>query len=425
MSFDALRKPIAIYISNKTKKRLRMTSVSSEGASLRADPWIFADEIVKTRGAPDTGRVATVYDAKGQLCGVGLYDASSEIAVRLLAQSANGHARYGRINLSTSFIKMQMQDAIVKREVIATQDTNAFRVINGEQDNCPGLIVDRYDAVHVVKLYSLIWCPHFDLIVGVLREAYAAEHIVLRLARNIKSEASRAGLSEGQYLFGPKRDLSAVEYKEDGLSFIADVINGQKTGAFLDQRENRFRLREMTAGQSVLNVFSYTGGFSLAAAAGGAKSVTSVDLSPHANAYAEHIFLLNQHHINVAQCVHQTITGDAFEVLENLRRKQKCFGVVIVDPPSFARRREHIDQALHAYERLASASLPLVEKGGVLIFASCTSRVSIEVLENCLNNGAKSVGRTIQVLGHYHHAKDHPHTTTKGGYLKCLKVRVS
>jgi 23S rRNA (cytosine1962-C5)-methyltransferase len=198
------------------------------------------------------------------------------------------------------------------------------------------------------------------------------------------------------------------------------VVQGQKTGFFLDQRDNRARVEKLATGKRVLNVFAYTGGFSLYAARGGAKEVVSLDISQPALANAMRNFKLNRAHEAVAAAEHEMLVGDAFLTMKQLIANRRRFEMVIIDPPAFARRREEVKRAVTAYGRLVRLGLHLLQPGGILVMSSCSSRVSAEEFFELVHKTAAGVGRPLQEIERTGHALDHPITFAEGAYLKCL-----
>jgi 23S rRNA (cytosine1962-C5)-methyltransferase len=198
------------------------------------------------------------------------------------------------------------------------------------------------------------------------------------------------------------------------------VLCGQKTGFFLDQRDNRAMVEELANGRSVLNLFAYTGGFSLYAARGGAADVVSVDSSKAALKTAVFHFQLNNHHPAIAKCKHSTIIGDVFEVLRNMKRKGQQFSMVIIDPPSFAKQKSERDTAMAAYRRLIRMGLELLQPGGTLVAASCSSRILADEFFGLVHEAGRENGRFLQEISRTTHALDHPINFSEGAYLKCL-----
>jgi 23S rRNA (cytosine1962-C5)-methyltransferase len=337
-----------------------------------------------------------------------------------------------------------LRSALARREGIADAQTNGLRLINGESDGWPGLVLDRYDRTMVLKLYTAAWLPRLADIRRWIVAALKPERLVLRLSRNIQDAAAslqsaagadlslghdgtpsrlrREGLRDGQVLHGPPLN-GVVTFLETGIHFESDVLRGQKTGFFLDQRENRRRVEGFGAGADVLNAFSFSGGFSLYAARGGAKSVTDLDLSTHALAAADRNFGLNLSDPNVSGCRHSTVQADAFEWME--RAGPAHFDVVVVDPPSLARREAERGGAIQAYGKLSANGIRLLRPRGVLVAASCSAHVSSEEFFEAVRQAARKSRRGFEELGVTGPAADHPATFPEAQYLKCIYLRFS
>jgi 23S rRNA (cytosine1962-C5)-methyltransferase len=213
---------------------------------------------------------------------------------------------------------------------------------------------------------------------------------------------------------------SLILFKENGITFECDPINGQKTGFFLDQRENRVRVRSLSKNKSVLNVFSYTGGFSLYAADGGATEVTSVDFSTPATQATLRNIQHNQHRANIRSAKFETLDQDAFEALAQMKSAGRKFDIVILDPPMFAQNQAQIETALNAYRKLTLLGLGVLKRGGTLVQASCSSRVSADDFFRTIHQAAQEAGRPLKEIERTGHALDHPITYKEGAYLKCL-----
>jgi 23S rRNA (cytosine1962-C5)-methyltransferase len=304
--------------------------------------------------------------------------------------------------------------------LLASGATNGCRLIHGENDGLPGLVVDRYDETCVMKLYTTAWLPHLRPVVAALETAVQPRRLVLRLSRALQSRPEQLyGLVDGLVLRGP--DLTGpVLFQENGLTFAVDVVAGQKTGFFLDQRDNRARVERPAAGKRVLNVFAYTGGFSLYAARGGATAVTSLDLSQPALETAEYNFYLNRHLPGVAAASHTLLQGDAFQRMEELADRKKVFDLIVVDPPSFARQQSETERALAAYARLTRLALRLLTPGGILVQASCSSRVETAEFFQTIHKTALKEKRPLREIERTGHPLDHPVGFPEGAYLKCL-----
>ncbi|MEZ4726782.1 MAG: class I SAM-dependent rRNA methyltransferase [Caldilineaceae bacterium] len=299
-------------------------------------------------------------------------------------------------------------------------DTTGYRLVHGENDGLPGLVIDRYDQTLVIKLYTAAWLPHLADLLSALTTVQPAARWVLRMSRTLQKMPEHGyGLADGLVLAGPPL-TGPVIFLENGLRFEADPIHGQKTGFFLDQRENRARVEGLAAGKRVLNVFAYNGGFSLYAARGGARQVTSLDISRPALAAAERNFALNQQMSSVAAADHQLLVGDAFQLLAQMGAAGQRFDLVIIDPPSFAKQQSETERALAAYAQLTRLGLGVLQTGGTMVLASCSSRVSAETFFATVTQAAAQLKRPLQVFDQMTHALDHPIGFPEGAYLKCL-----
>jgi 23S rRNA (cytosine1962-C5)-methyltransferase len=281
--------------------------------------------------------------------------------------------------------------------------------------------LDRYDTTLVLKIYTAAWVPWLKGLTDLIFRRLPPERIVLRLSRNIgPSTAERFGKQDGQILRG--HDVCGpVPFLETGLHFEADVVRGQKTGFFLDQRENRRRIEGLARGRTLLNAFSFSGGFSVYAARGGATTVTDLDISPHALAAAERNFFLNQTEPSVQACRTERIQAEAFEWLAaNPRRR---FGLVVLDPPSMARRESERAGALAAYFKLCALGIGHLERGGVLLACSCSAHVSEAEFFEVVRKAALNSRRSFAEIGRATEPPDHPGVFPEMRYLKAIYLR--
>lgn len=379
-------------------------------------PWLFDGSItsVKADGARP-GDLAVVFDDDRRFAAIGLWDPGSPIRVRVL------HAGTPT-PIDDAWWRDRVAAALDRRGPLATDpDTTGFRLVHGENDGLGALVTDRYADTAVVKLYSPVWWPHLRAVVRALLDITAPERVVLRLARSVPG---RDGLDDGATIHGSPPD-GPIRFRERGLWFEADVVRGHKTGHYLDQRDNRGLVRAMAAGRSVLDVFANTGGFSVSAAAGGARSVHLVDVSAPALAAAGRNFGHNRHIGAVRACEVRTTVGDAFEVLAELARRGERYDLVVVDPPSFAHDAAGAAAARRAYGRLTRAAVGLVAPGGHLVQASCSSRVSDEDFFTTVHEAAASAGVTLREIRRTGHPVDHPVGFAQGAYLKAVFAAVT
>ena len=377
-------------------------------------PWVYNESITSISHRGATGDLAVIFDNDRNFVAIGLWEPGSPIRIRVLH-----HGKPAQID--GAFWRSRLQAAADLRAAIGP-DTDGYRVVNGENDGFPGLVLDRYADTFVVKLYTPVWIPHLKAVVEAIAELFEPRALVLRMARAM-SGTPLHGLTEGMALIGDA-PMAPVMFRENGLLFEADVVHGQKTGHFLDQRDNRALVGSMAAGMRVLDVFASTGGFSVYAAAGGATSVVSVDQSEPTLAVAARNFAHNASLPNVHHCDHDSIVGDAFEVMDRLIRRRKHYDIVVVDPPSFAQRKENVDRALHAYGQLTQRAVQLTRPDGLLVQASCSSRVTEEQFYATVRGAAQRADHDLVEVRRTGHAVDHPVTFAQGGYLKALFARV-
>ncbi len=375
-------------------------------------PWVFDDSIVSISHEGAAGDLAVIFDNDRRFAAIGLYDPAGPIAIRILhvGKPATIDAAFWEQAITTA---AQIRQPLIDAE---SGGHPAFRLLNGENDHLPGLIVDQYDTTLVVKLYSPVWFPHLRAVIEALDATTSATSMVLRLGRNV-ADGETYGLDDGDVISGDIPDGSVL-FTEGGLTFAADVRTGQKTGHFLDQRANRLRIGRLATGRDVLDVFASTGGFSVHAAAGGARSVHSVDISEPTLAAAERNMALNADRAEVTACTHTTEVGDAFDVMIALARAGAEYDIVIVDPPSFAQKQSNIDVAVRAYTRLTHIGLRLVRPGGIFVQASCSSRVSTDLFFATVLDAADAAGRELRQMVRTGHDIDHPVTFPEGSYLK-------
>ena len=404
--------PLDQNMSTATRLRLRITAAAAS-AVRSGHPWVFSDSVRELNRAGQTGELAVIYDRKNRFLAVGLFDPDSPIRVRIL------HTGKPQ-TIDHAWWQARLKQAIARRRDLFDAQTTGYRLIHGESDGWPGLVLDRYDTTLVLKLYTAAWLPRLDDTLALLKEDVPGERVVLRLSRNIQSAAeTQFQHSNGQVLHGLP-PTGPVVFLESGLRFEADVLRGQKTGFFLDQRENRREVETLAQDRRVLNAFSFSGGFSVYAARGGAAAVTDLDISAHALAAAQRNFALNQNVPGVAACHHDTAQGDAFEWLADSAAK---FDLVVLDPPSLARRTTEREGALRAYERLATLGIARLAPGGILVAGSCSAHVPAEEFFEVVRRAAAKSGRKFTELKTLRHPPDHPATFKEGEYLKVIYLK--
>ncbi|MDC0231236.1 class I SAM-dependent rRNA methyltransferase [Aureispira] len=373
----------------------------------KGHPWVFEGAIIKQSCIGKPGDLAIIYDnKKNKFLACGLYDPDSPIRIKVLQFHLSS-------NIDSLWFEEKIQNAYLLRKDLLKTDTSSYRLIYGENDGMPGFIADVYKDIIVIKLYSSIWFPYLKEIIPHLLAISHCKTMVLRLSRSLQLSGKNHNFFDGQVIFGNLKE-EVVLFKEHGLSFSANVIHGHKTGYFLDHRHNRLKIGNLSKGKKVLDVFAYAGGFSVHALAKGAKEVISIDISTKALAMAKQNVALNTH-----IGIHKTMAVDAFKGLERLAKNNELFDIVIIDPPSFAKKENEIKGAINSYKRLTILGLKVVKKGGLLILASCSSRIKaedfFEIIETCL----KSTNTDYKLLEKTYHDSDHPIGFPEGAYLKC------
>ncbi len=393
-------------------------------------PWVFRKAVEKAPTGLAAGAIVDVVEGE-RFVARGYYDPHSAISVRILT-------REPAEAIDAAFWKRRVQRAMaLRRELV--HGTNGFRMVHGESDGLPGVVADRYDRWAVLKLYSAGLTPHRGRIVEALREAAAdgggpaggpwsvePEHALPLAGVYGRDEIPRdeeddQAAPQGRVLWGaePPERIAICEH---GVKMLVDVRRGQKTGTFLDQRENRRMVRELARGRAAaLNCFSYTGGFSLAAALGGAKHVVSVDADSDAIALARDNFTEN----GLDPALHAFAVEDVFDALARYRREGRSFDLVVCDPPAFAKSQKAVEGALAGYASLNRAAMAVLAPGGLLVTASCSSRVSAEQFFDAVKEAAFKARVELQLVEERRQPADHPVSPQfrEGRYLKCLVYR--
>ncbi|MFV9550829.1 class I SAM-dependent rRNA methyltransferase [Algibacter sp. PT7-4] len=391
-----------------TPKRLAV-KLNSKGEQfvVQGHPWVFSNNITKINNDAKSGDLAIVFSKnKNKVIGLGLYDANSPIRIKML------HSSHEKVEIGAAFFKNKIEEAYKKRQPLLKTNTNSYRLLFGENDGFPGLIADVYASILVVKIYSEIWLPYLETIMPSLQKKCEAETVVVRLSRSLETSKQHK-LDNGEVVYGVLEN-EVVEFVEHGVNFSANVIKGHKTGYFLDHRANRKQVGEWSKGKTVLDVFSYAGGFSVHALANGAKEVTSLDISKQALEIA-----IENGKLNHYTGKHKIIAGDAFAELKQLIKNNITFDVVVIDPPSFAKQASEIELAKKKYAQLAELGEKLTAKKGLLVLASCSSRVLSQHFFDINKNILNDASRGYKIMLKTGHDIDHPIGFPEGAYLKC------
>jgi 23S rRNA (cytosine1962-C5)-methyltransferase len=376
---------------------------SIERSLASGHPWVYRDHVPHHFSAP-TG--AWVRIRSGRFTAYALWDETSPLALRVYSTKGVPDSDWLRDRVQAAWS--------LRAPLRARGDTDAYRWLNGEGDGLPGIVVDLYGAYAVLAADT----GAVDALVEPLVSALVSRTDlsgVVRLHRD--RDAERLELLHGSL---PPDEIIVTE---SGLMFVVSLARGQKTGFFLDQRENRRMVEALASGRRVLNLFSYTGGFSLYAARGGATEITSVDIARGAMEAAQASFARS----GISAEGHRFVVADVFDFLGREQASGRKYDLVVCDPPSFARSQKQASKAERAYVRVNAAALGLVAEDGLLVSASCTSRVTPAAFVACLADAAWQSGRRLQIVHEAGHALDHPFLAghAEGRYLKCVVGRVS
>lgn len=374
-------------------------------------PWIFAASVGKVRGDPRPGDLVEVCDPAGTFVGTGYYNPRSQIVVRILSWDQAEE-------ITPGFVKRRLAQAMALRDRIGIPArTDAYRLVHSEGDGLPGLVVDRYGDWLAVQVSTAGMDKQAEAILEGLEEICAPKGIYGRPdshACELEGIAPRAGLLRGE---APPPEIIV---REDGIRFAVDLVNGQKTGFYCDQRDNRRRVGELATGRRVLDAFSYSGGFALHAAKGGARQVIAFESAAEALALAGRNRQLNDATVTLLQ-------GEVFWELQNLVHRGEKFGIVVLDPPKFVRDRDGLGKGLDGYRTINTLGAMLTEPGGILVTCSCSGLVTEDLFTEVLLQASMEAGREIQVLERRGQPPDHPVALgcPEGRYLKCLVCAVA
>ena len=374
-------------------------------------PWIFSGAIDVVEGDPQSGDTVRVLAADGTVLARAAYSPTSQIRARVWTFDA-------RTAIDTAFIRQRIERAVAVRATMQDSRHTGCRLLHGEADGLPGIIADRYGDVVVVQLSSAGGERWRDAIADALAAATGAACIFER------SDAEVRGLEGLDPRIGVLRGAlpASVIFIEDGLTWRVDVAAGQKTGFYLDQRDNRRAIRALAAGRDMLNVFCYTGGFTLAALAGGAAHVTSLDSSPGALALARENIALNP---ALAIDRAEWLAADAFAALRKMRDAARSFDLIVLDPPKFAPTAAHAARAARAYKDINLWALKLLRPGGLMATFSCSGGIDAALFQKIVAGAALDANAEATIVCRFGPGADHPVTLAfpEGDYLKGLLVR--
>lgn len=384
-----------------------------EKSLLRRHPWIFSGAVDEIRGSPSGGETVEVHSASGEFLALGAYSPKSQIRIRVWSWQKDQV-------IGPQFFRARLERSLAARQaLIDSNQTNALRLVHGESDGLPGLVVDRYADTLVVQCLSMGIEHWRGLLFDLLAELTGVDSVFERSdveIRRLEGLPIRMGLVSGSE---PPIPLTIFENE---LNFLVDIKTGHKTGFYLDQRANRNRVGGFAHGRDVLDCFSYSGGFTLSALAGGAKSVLAVDTSSNALSLARENLALNgmrQDRVNFEE-------GNVFQVLRSLRDQGRSFDLIVLDPPKFAPTASQAKHAARGYKDINLLSFKLLRPGGLLATFSCSGGISADLFQKIVAGAALDAGVEAQILERLHQGPDHPVALNfpEGAYLKGLLVRV-
>jgi len=381
-----------------------------EKALLHGHPWLFSGAVASVEGRPAPGDIVTVVDAASAPLGLGFFNPHSDIIFRFLSAAVD-------TRLDEAFWRERLRFAVELRRRMIPPETTACRLVNAEGDRMPGLIVDQYEDYLVFSLATAGMEKNRQFLQDGLREICHPRGIYERnegRARQLEGLEERSG-----WIYGEKEEGERIPIRENGLSFEVDVVGGQKTGFFLDQRSNREEVAGLSRGMTILNCFSYTGAFSVYAARGGAQRVVSVEASEGANAMARYHLEKN----GFSPDRYPVIRADVFSWL---RETDEMFDAIILDPPAFAKSRKDIARSARGYKDINLQAMKHLRDGGFLWTFSCSSFMEEALFQKVVLGAARDAGKSLQLLKVLGPGPDHPTSLAhlEGRYLKGMLLRV-
>jgi len=387
--------PYNVYLKKNEEKRI-----------VAGHPWVYANEVARIEGKDKNGSLATVYDCNGRFIGKGFINHLSKILVRIFIRDDSVP--------DEQYFKTAIKKADDSRKALGFD--NCYRMVFAESDNLPALIVDKYSDILCVQFLSLGMDRNKDVIVKALVDLFAPRGIYERSDVIVREKEGLPQIKGKLYGdFDP-----TVEIVENGLKMLVDLQNGQKTGYFLDQKENRYALRKYSKDKTVLDCFCNSGGFSLNAALAGAKSVLALDISAQALNDIERNARLN----NLDNIV--TLQGDVFEVLRQFKREGRTFDTIVLDPPAFCKSASEVKNAYKGYKDINILAMKLVNSGGYLISSSCSHYMTFPLFQNMLADAARESGKSVRIVEIRTQSGDHPSmlATDESLYLKFFVMQV-
>jgi 23S rRNA (cytosine1962-C5)-methyltransferase len=381
-----------------------------DAATRRRHPWLFSGAVAREEGSSPDG-VVDARDASGAFLARGFASPAAPIVARFWT--------FEDRPLDATFVAGRVRDAIDLRQSVVPPETDGYRVVNAEGDFLPGLVVDRFGGVLVVQASTEGTARARPLWLPPLLEAFPGTTVV---QKNNLSSRKGEGLLQGDELLAGDAIPGRAAFRERGLSFVAEVSAGQKTGFFLDQRENRHLVWSLAAGRSLLDLFSYSGAFGVAALAGGATRVTHVDVSGAALELARENHRRNGQPVVGAESRVETREADVFDDLRARVAASERWDFIVTDPPAFAKRKAEVDKACRGYKDINRLAFQLLAPGGLLLACSCSGRISPDLFQKVIFAAALDAGRPARLLERRGAGPDHPLSIDcpEGDYLKAF-----
>ena len=383
-----------------------------EKSILRRHPWIFSGAIAEVRGSPGDGETIDVIDSRGAFLARAAFSAHSQIRARIWTWDPDE-------KIGLDFFRSKLIRSVETRtELIDQAETDAWRLVHGESDGLPGLIVDRYGSTLVVQFLSAGVERWREDLADLLKDLADVDLVYERSdaeVRELEGLPSRAGPIRGSF------KSEEIQIQENGLRWWVNLRRGHKTGFYLDQRLNRLQVRRFAAGRRVLDCFSFTGGFTLPALDGGAQSVLSIDSSAEALEQARLNLELN----GLSSKNVEWVPADVFQALRGFRDRRRTFDLIILDPPKFAASAAQVERAARGYKDINLLAFKLLNPGGLLITFSCSGSVSDDLFQKIVAGAALDAGVTAQIVERLHQGADHPVALNfpEGAYLKGFVIR--
>jgi 23S rRNA (cytosine1962-C5)-methyltransferase len=383
-----------------------------EKAAILRHPWIFSGALDKIKGSPANGKIVAVWSASQEFLAYGYFNDQSRVALRLMEWDQS-------VTIDEAWYAQRLQKAVASRADILNENTNTCRLVFSEADLLPGLIVDKYADFLSLQILSAGMENAKQTIINILRSLLNPKGI---FDKSDAGARKHENLEPADGLLWGEQPPEFLEVKENGVIYHINIADGQKSGFYCDQRDNREILAAYTKGKTVLDCFCYSGGFTLNSLKAGASHVTSVDSSALAIETLKHNLELN----GFSEAMQSSIQSDVNKQLRVFKDENKKFEVVVLDPPKYAPSRSALDRAARAYKDLNRLGMMILEPGGILATFSCSGAVDMETFKQIIAWAALDAGREVQILKQFHQPEDHPIRMSfpEGEYLKGLLLRV-